>query len=94
MKNVLTLVQNLGPSIGKKLSNGAAKLVMCKGYSKVSPHITEKTIWVVDKAVKLKDYAPDIKRLYWKDGAPVEEIAKLLGVSVSYVYKLLGGVRK
>lgn len=64
---MLALVQNLGPSIGKKVFKGTAKLVMCKGYSKVSPHITEKTIWVIDKAGKLKDYAPDIKRLYWND---------------------------
>ncbi len=56
--------------------------------AKVSPHVTKFAGIIIDKASKKSDYTKDLQILK-KYGVPVKKMAELLGISVSYVYKLL-----
>lgn len=74
-------------AVVRKLFNGKSH-VATTAVKKISPHITEIGGIVVEHVSQKADYAPDIRKLY-KQGMSVKNIAVLLGISVSYVYKLL-----
>lgn len=74
-------------TIIKRLFNGKSHIAVT-GVKKISPHVSEIGGIVVDHVAKKADYAPDVRKFY-KQGMSVDNIAKLLGISKSYVYKLL-----
>ena len=60
----------------------------CTKKARISRHVTAEMNLVVEQVAKKKDFLPDILELSGR-GMKVQDIAELLGLSKSYVYKLL-----
>lgn len=89
MKNELLNFSNISNALTSMASHLSSGIKVAKQSIKsISPHIHLAASVVVEHVSKKADYAPDVKILFEKGVSP-KEIAKILGISTSYVYKLL-----
>lgn len=75
------------PQAVLKLFNGKSKIRSIK-VEKFSPHISKFAGFTVDQVSKKSDLLPDILKLR-ELGLSVQKISEMLGISKSYIYKLL-----